>query len=307
MSQSLGLELVKIILLTIPYLQTSGAEGIDSKVADLLERTDIIAAAPHALETLIDPYPANAKGDRTVECPKVITVLQKQLQEEAENGWPLAIMYRFAKHDSNTDGGEENGNGKPKESQKHPFPALNIPTPVNPGKVASFPELLISLYADQEIASVPPTSNLASIVIRDTVVDTIDLLDFNRTAAAKLLIELDCFWAPGTFAKRSTTFDKLKDIPEGDSTWKPEDMALDAIFSQIIKLPNPTHRLVYYHAVITETCKIAPGAIAPSLGRAIRFLFRHIGEMDLELGYRYMDWFAHHLSNFEFRWRWAEW
>jgi nuclear cap-binding protein subunit 1 len=29
--------------------------------------------------------------------------------------------------------------------------------------------------------------------------------------------------------------------------------------------------------------------------------------MDLELSYRFLDWFTHHLSNFEFRWRWTEW
>lgn len=96
-------------------------------------------------------------------------------------------------------------------------------------------------------------------------------------------------------------------MPEGRSTWKPEDVVIDAIFSQVFTLPTPEHKLIYYHSVITEACKIAPGAIAPSLGRAIRFLFRNIDVMDMELSHRYMDWFAHHLSNFEFRWKWTEW
>lgn len=29
--------------------------------------------------------------------------------------------------------------------------------------------------------------------------------------------------------------------------------------------------------------------------------------MDLELVYRFMDWFSHHLSNFGFTWKWIEW
>jgi nuclear cap-binding protein subunit 1 len=29
--------------------------------------------------------------------------------------------------------------------------------------------------------------------------------------------------------------------------------------------------------------------------------------MDLELVSRFMDWFAHHLSNFGFTWKWTEW
>ena len=99
----------------------------------------------------------------------------------------------------------------------------------------------------------------------------------------------------------------MRDAPEGKPTWKPEDVVIDAVFSQIFQLPTPEHRLVYYHSIITEICKISPAAIAPSLGRAIRFLFRSVDAMDMELGYRFMDWFAHHLSNFEFRWKWTEW
>lgn len=121
------------------------------------------------------------------------------------------------------------------------------------------------------------------------------------------MIELDCYWAPETFVKRATPFDKLGDIPPEKSTWKPEDMAVDALFSQIMFLPTAEQKLVYYHSVITESCKIAPAAIAPSLGRAIRFLFKNSGSMDLELIARFMDWFAHHMSNFEFRWKWTEW
>ena len=118
---------------------------------------------------------------------------------------------------------------------------------------------------------------------------------------------MDCYWAPNTFVKRGTQFDKLKDLGEDQSTWKPEDLAVDAVFAQIVSLPSPGHKLVYYHSLITESCKLAPGAIAPSLGRAIRFLFRHLDMMDMELAFRFMDWFSHHLSNFDFRWKWAEW
>lgn len=134
------------------------------------------------------------------------------------------------------------------------------------------------------------------------------MLDFNRNAAAKYLVEMDCYWAPDSFVKRATPFDKVKDVAgEIGSTWKTEDLAVDAIFSQMLLLPIPEHKVVYFHSMITETCKIAPAAIAPSLGRAIRYLYRNIEVMDLELNYRFMDWFSHHLSNFDFRWKWVEW
>lgn len=150
-------------------------------------------------------------------------------------------------------------------------------------------------------------TDLASTVIRDVIVDSIDLSNMNRNHAAELLIELDCYWAPKTFAKRATAINKLKNIPEGQSTWKPEDMALDAVFSQLLQLPAPEHKLIYYHAVVTEACKLAANAIAPTLGRSIRYLFKNLEILDLELQYRFLDWFSHHLSNFDFRWKWNEW
>ena len=148
------------------------------------------------------------------------------------------------------------------------------------------------------------------------LVDTINSLDVNRGATARYLIEMDCFWAPNTFVKRAVPFDRLREMALEDNvdkparkstTWKPEDLAIDAVFSQIFMLPQPEHKLVYYHSVVTDACKIAPAAIAPSLGRAIRFLFKNVDAMDLESSYRFLDWFAHHLSNFEFRWKWSEW
>ena len=310
---AVGLELVKIILLTIPYLLASSEDkSLQQSAAGLLEKTDVVASAPHQLEALVDPYPAlNDEIERPMACPSLISLLQSQLQEEAANGWPLTCIPRI--YDSSyrppTLNGEANGETNDESAQTTiPFPVITVPSPINPGPRTLFPEIYFSVYADQEIESVPPTTHIASSLMRDAVVDTINTLDFNRNSTARFLNEIDNFWAPDTFVKRATAFDKLRDISEpGRPTWKPEDVAIDAIFSQIFTLPTSAHRLVYYHSLITESCKISPQAIAPSLGRAIRFLFRGVDVMDLELSYRYMDWFAHHLSNFEFRWKWTEW
>ena len=56
--KTLGLELVKIILLTIPYTMASSATGFHQQAVALLDKTDIIASTPHALEALVNPYPA---------------------------------------------------------------------------------------------------------------------------------------------------------------------------------------------------------------------------------------------------------
>ena len=282
----------------------SSAKGLEEQAAALLEKTDIIATAPHALEALVNPYPGNDEEDAQ-EPLSVIGLLQKQLQGEAAQAWKLACLPR--PWDAIKEGKKEEDDTGPAISTRHTLPQTIVPTPVKAGSQPQLPEIYFSVYADQEIETVPPTSDIASSILRDCLVDTINVLDFNRTATAKFLIDVDCYFSPNTFVKRATQFDKLRSIEEGSSTWKPEDVAVDAVFSQLLQLPLAEHKLVYYHAVLTEACKLAPAAIAPSLGRAIRWLYKNVDVMDLDLVYRFEDWFSHHLSNFGFTWKWTEW
>ncbi|KAL3425666.1 hypothetical protein PVAG01_02457 [Phlyctema vagabunda] len=298
---TLGPELVKIILFTIPYIMASSATDANEKALSMIENTDIIASEPHVLQALVDPYPGNGKEDATAPT-SVLQLLQKQLAAEATNGWELACLPRPWKMFLEADQSDPMV-----DAPKHALPAINVPETLNPGPRALFPELYFSVYANQDVETVPSTNDIASCLLRDALVDTINILDYNRNATAKFLIDIDCYFSPGTFVKRATPFDRLRDIEGDRSTWKPEDVAVDAVFSQLFQLPSPEHKLVYYHSVLTEACKIAPAAIAPSLGRAIRYLYRGVDSMDMELGYRFMDWFAHHLSNFGFTWKWTEW
>lgn len=279
----------------------SSGTGFEQHATDILEKTDIIASAPHALEALVDPYPGFGEEDAR-EPQSIIGLLQKQLQAESARGWPLACIPRAWKIEP-TDDGSESLSG----AAKHDLPEINIPSPVSPGPRPRLPEIYFSVYGEQDFETVPPVTDVASLLVRDSLVDTINILDYNRNATAEILINLDCYFTPEIFTKRGWQFDKLKEIPEGQSTWKPEDVAVDAVFSQLFQLPMPEHKLVYFHSVLTEACKLRPAPIAPSLGRAIRFLYKNIDGMDLELAYRFMDWFSHHLSNFGFTWKWTEW
>jgi len=297
----LGLEIVKIILLTLPYVMASSATGFEEQALALLDKTDVIASTPHALEALVDPYPG--AGDvKPREPESVISLLQKQLQAEAGQAWEVACIPRPWKGSS-----EENRVEPSTTDMKHAFPTITVPQPVVPGPRAMFPEIYFSVYADQDVETVPSTSNIASSLLRDSLVDTINILDYNRNATARFLIDVDCYFSPDTFIKRATPFDRLREMAGDRSTWKPEDVVVDAVFSQLFQLPLPEHKLVCYHSVLIEACKIAPAAIAPSLGRAIRYLYKNVDAMDLELEYRFMDWFSHHLSNFGFTWKWTEW
>ena len=276
----------------------SSATGFDERALALLEKTEIIASTPHALEALVDPYPGNEELN-THEPQSIISILQRQLQVESGSTWALKCIPRPWK---TTESGQSL-----MDARKHALPAIMVPSPVSPGDRLRLPEIYVSMYTDQEFETVPPEGDIASSILRDSLVDTINILDFNRVSTAKFLIDVDCYFAPATFVKRATPFDRLRELNDGRSIWKPEDVAVDAVFSQLFQLPTPEHKLVYFHSVLTEACKIAPAAIAPSLGRAIRYLYRNLQLMDLELQFRFMDWFAHHLSNFGFTWKWTEW
>ncbi|KAM5433381.1 Nuclear cap-binding protein subunit 1 [Microsporum canis] len=316
---SLGLELVNIILLTIPYVMASSATGFESHASALLEKTDIIASTPHTLEAIVDPFPSK-QGEEEGTRLSALGLIQKQLQDESAQSWKLACIPRpwkepLAQQEKEKESKEATGEEEKKEAEeapkaptKHAFPKVAVPNPVKNGPKAIFPEIYFSVYTHQDVDTVPPTSDIASSLIRDALVDTINVLDFNRNATARFLIDVDCYFAPDTFVKRAVPVDQLRDSPSREgSTWKPEDVAVDAAFSQLLQLPFPEHKLVYYHSVLTEACKIAPAAIAPSLGRAIRFVYRNIDKLDLSLAYRFLDWFTHHLSNFGFTWKWTEW
>ncbi|KAI0398073.1 MIF4G like-domain-containing protein [Xylariaceae sp. FL0594] len=301
---TIGTELVKIILLTIPYLLAADpSAGSKQKAAELMDKTDIIASEPHALQVLIDPYHTEQGDESPAANMSLIGLLQKQLQNEAANDWPLSCLPRPWQMPLEEIEQQEKLDG----AQKHTLPSIALPNKVIAGPRPLFPEVYFSVYTQQDVESVPPVANVASSVIRDALLDTINALDFNRNVAARFLIDADCYFAPGTFVKRATPFDRLREIDGDRSTWKPEDVAVDAVFSQLFQLPAAEHKLVYYHSVLTEACKIAPGAIAPSLGRAIRYCYQNIHRLDLELSHRFLDWFSHHLSNFGFMWKWAEW
>ncbi|KAI9923556.1 hypothetical protein ASPWEDRAFT_168442 [Aspergillus wentii DTO 134E9] len=298
----LGLELVKIILFTIPYVMASPATGFESQAVALLEKTDVIASTPHTLVDLVNPFVS--EGGKPTAAHSVIGLMQTQLQTEASRGWELVCLPRPWKPLPEGEG-EEPRTLEP--GTKHTFPQITVPNPVQNGARAIFPEIYLSVYANQEMETVPPTSDITSSLLRDALVDTINILDFNRIATAKFLIDVDCYFTPNTFVKRATPFDRLRDISGDRPVWKPEDVAVDAVFSQLFQLPAPEHKLVYYHSVLTECCKIGPAAIAPSLGRAIRFLYGSLETIDLDLSHRFLDWFSHHLSNFGFTWKWSEW
>lgn len=76
----------------------------------------------------------------------------------------------------------------------------------------------------------------------------------------------------------------------------------------MLVLPKPVHKSVYYVALITELCKLAPQTTGPAVGKSIRRLYSFLADgLDVEVASRFTEWFATHMSNFGFQWVWKEW
>ncbi|GAB4829606.1 Nucleic acid dioxygenase ALKBH1 [Ancistrocladus abbreviatus] len=86
-----------------------------------------------------------------------------------------------------------------------------------------------------------------------------------------------------------------------------EYLMAETIFSQLLFLPQPRFKPIYYTLVIMDLCKALPGAFPAVVAGGVRALFEKIAELDMECRTRLVLWFSHHLSNFQFIWPWDEW
>ncbi|XP_058083390.1 nuclear cap-binding protein subunit 1 [Magnolia sinica] len=86
-----------------------------------------------------------------------------------------------------------------------------------------------------------------------------------------------------------------------------EYLMAETIFSQLLLLPQPPFRPIYYTLVIIDLCKALPGAFPAVVAGAVRALFEKIADLDMECRTRLILWFSHHLANFQFIWPWEEW
>ncbi|MFS7984951.1 putative nuclear cap-binding protein subunit 1 [Helianthus anomalus] len=86
-----------------------------------------------------------------------------------------------------------------------------------------------------------------------------------------------------------------------------EYLMAETIFSQLLLLPQPPFKPIYYTLVIIDLCKSLPGAFPAVVAGAVRALFDRISELDMDCRTRLILWFSHHLSNFQFIWPWEEW
>mmetsp|Transcript_2170 Transcript_2170/g.5691 ORF Transcript_2170/g.5691 Transcript_2170/m.5691 type:complete len:724 (-) Transcript_2170:299-2470(-) len=111
---------------------------------------------------------------------------------------------------------------------------------------------------------------------------------------------------PGVGALKGNVLEGAKQILNLPSVPKFEGIVVETIIGEMMRLPAPPHKSVFYASMLVELCKLQ-STVAPPIGAAVGYLFDAIGRLQAECLDRLEDWLSFHLSNLEFKWLWGDW
>ncbi|KAL7310634.1 Nuclear cap-binding protein subunit 1 [Mucor circinelloides] len=202
---------------------------------------------------------------------------------------------------------------------QHDVPRITVPHHT-PSMTYIGPVSTMKLLVDEQGNSLPNIPNHQSIeyfILQEIISDTMNLFEVNRKDCARYLLSISTSFDP-SFFKSSPPPSSSDDKPDAakaeamdedtdSGKWNLSDLLVEAIFSQMLRLPLPPVRQVFYSCVFIELCRAESGTFPMALGRGIKTLFDRLAYMDVECIARLWGWFSHHLSNFGFQWDWKAW
>jgi len=85
------------------------------------------------------------------------------------------------------------------------------------------------------------------------------------------------------------------------------DVVTEALFTQLFKIPESDFPRAYYSLIIIELSKEKPEAMQGILAKCVVNIYERLEELDTECFIIFTEWFAHYLSNFDYKWVWTQW
>ncbi|KAI9311540.1 armadillo-type protein [Dichotomocladium elegans] len=223
------------------------------------------------------------------------------IQQLRANDWEFALisrLYRWFEKEFSS-------------ALQHEIPRLTLPEHTDELEYIA-PESPLRINVDDAgvaASNVPDHNSLEYFVLNDVIVDILRIFEPNRKECGKYLLAVANSFEPGHFRplnpqSQEKSGDKMDEDEQG---WCLPDLLLEVIMSQMLRLPSPPFRQVYYSCILTELCRADTVSFPLALGRTVKVLFERLEDIDIECVYRLSCWFAHHLSNFGFQWDWAAW
>lgn len=235
--------------------------------------------------------------DTSIDKPYIqkdqLDLLWLQIQDLKLNNWDASILANlFAPHKEALS-----------EQLGHELSAINVPSSVTPVKFTYQPKFWIfndavNVMGEKTICHLPSTFSVSRFILDDMITDTIRFFSLNHTECTNLLLRTERYLNMEFVSKHK---------------YQVYESVVESIVAEMMKFPKPSEKGVYYTTLIMDLCKESLDKIPSILGRVIKLLFNRLDGsddacgMDVEGLKRFADFFAIHLSNFGFSWKWADW
>ncbi|KAI9099397.1 armadillo-type protein [Phlyctochytrium arcticum] len=291
---------VYIVLASIPWAAHNLYENLPNELDQSLARVESYMNARRAglatngIENAMEALRSyrNVPNDKPYPTSDRLEILWRQIiQLKQADEWEVKILQRPS------DDFEAELSGQ----RKHALPTIKIPTQDN---VLFSYQPVFRVFDDSiqgpenAIIRLPTVSSISRFVLEDLVRDIITIFSHNHPEVTRMTFDLEHF-LNATYL-RDGKFNYLAS-------------AVETILAELFRLPRGSQRSVYYATLLMDFVKEDLQNSPRILGRAIRTLFSRLdgdnlgGGMDVEDVRRFSEWFAIHLSNFDFRWKWEDW
>eukprot|EP00005_Dracoamoeba_jomungandri_P013753 CAMPEP_0174265190 /NCGR_PEP_ID=MMETSP0439-20130205/25516_1 /TAXON_ID=0 /ORGANISM="Stereomyxa ramosa, Strain Chinc5" /LENGTH=793 /DNA_ID=CAMNT_0015351511 /DNA_START=36 /DNA_END=2417 /DNA_ORIENTATION=- len=233
---------------------------------------------PDELEHIIENLSLYLSKSRKVMNPAVTVynneeveeynqALWKEIIQLKEDGWQIKTMFQPYK----------SFQGILDSAAQHELP--NIDVSLCPVDVCNDAKSMFRLFNESKVNQ--GMRRIDRFVLEDAIVDLLYHFSGDHKLCSKFLLCGIPFPVPSEF------------------------LLIEVIFGQLFLLPEPPFKQVFYAVLIGDLCRVP--SIPPVLGKAIDLLFGRLDHMDSECIDRFVGWFSHHLSNFEYKWHWSKW